>query len=239
MIRLAFLVLLAACSVWAFFFFQTPEDPMAALEIQDSEVFEEAEGLRAADKYRGPGDSIPPSAVAAAAPSTSGTLAANTEETYDDSEVRPLRGIGGGHYGKRGGRGGSRASVLPQFALEIASEEIGVGEERSSANPIRHGSPSRFDPKAGHVLGEVDSRAIYRSVPEFQRIAEEGIERGTALWARLMKETTQTFKNALRAAASEHGTPLIIEQGRRGEIGLGSEIASVNLTEWCVSQIGG
>ena len=218
MLRLAFLVLFALFSVWALFqYSKTTAEPTPTLEIQDSEILEEPSSVRASEKTRG----VEP---------------LRTEETYNESNVRPLRGSGGGHYGGRGGR----SRNIPKFAVEIADDEIGsAGEERSIANPIRHGSPSRFDPKAGHVLGEVNSKAVYRAIPEFKQISDDNVERGSALWARLMKQATLSFKGTMRSAASEHKTPLIIELGRRGELGLEEDLKSLDLTAWCIRQLQG
>ena len=233
MSRLAFLVLFALFSVWALFrYSDAPAEPAPLLEIQDSEFFAEPALPEIQDS-----EFVEEDVTLRATERDRNVTPLKTEETYDESDARPPGASASGRYGGRGGRGGTSRNI-PQFAEEIAASEFGAaGEDRSIANPIRHGSPSRFDPAAGHVLGEVNSKEIYRAIPEFKRISEENVERGSALWARLMQGATRSFKETLRAAASEHGTPLIVELGRRGELGLDEGLDSVDLTTWCIRKL--
>ena len=59
----------------------------------------------------------------------------------------------------------------------------------------------------GQVVSTVNSKLIYKEIPEYQTIIREKVPKGTARYTQLMLTATRLYKGALGKA----GIPLIVE----------------------------
>ena len=59
----------------------------------------------------------------------------------------------------------------------------------------------------GQVVSTVNSKLIYKEIPEYQTIIRENIKKGSARHTQLMLSATRLYKGALGKA----GIPLIVE----------------------------
>ena len=59
----------------------------------------------------------------------------------------------------------------------------------------------------GQVVSTVDSKLIYKEIPEYQTIIKDKVPKGTARYTQLMLTATKLYKGALGKA----GIPLIVE----------------------------
>ena len=80
------------------------------------------------------------------------------------------------------------------------------------ANKVRFGSISAFSEQRKDPVAVVNSKTVYESIPEHQTIVKEGIQKGTARYAKLMQVCTTKYKIAL-PKASRNKYVLVIEVG--------------------------
>jgi hypothetical protein len=86
----------------------------------------------------------------------------------------------------------------------ITQQEIKIDQSK-----IRYGDYSTF--KKGDKVGTVRSTEIYEAIPAYKTIRKEAVAEGSARWQQLMREATESYKNALKTASSA-GYILIIEE---------------------------
>ena len=76
-----------------------------------------------------------------------------------------------------------------------------------------HTDKIRWGTIQNHVEGEVipviNSKEVYKHIPYYKTIIKEGLEQGTARYAKLMRQATTLYRSALGKA----GIPLIVEIG--------------------------
>ena len=76
---------------------------------------------------------------------------------------------------------------------------------------VRYGNYSEFDAEANDPVATVDSKEVYRAIPEYKEILREKLEEGSARHASLMRTCTKKFKAALKI--SQGAYVLIVEVG--------------------------
>ncbi len=78
---------------------------------------------------------------------------------------------------------------------------------------VLYGDVRKFDPEGEKTVATIRSTEVYQSIPAYQTIQKEGLDRGSARYKKLIREATQTFKAALKKAAGEKSFVLIMEEG--------------------------
>jgi len=58
----------------------------------------------------------------------------------------------------------------------------------------------------------IDQKKIFESIPAYQSIKKEGVEKDTARYHFLIQEANRVFKEALKKLAKEQGFDLVVEK---------------------------
>ena len=88
---------------------------------------------------------------------------------------------------------------------------LGLNLEFIDATKVRHGNYSEFDATAEDLVATVDSKIVYRAIPEYKTILREKLEEGSARYAILIRTCTRKFKAALKLSQGSY--VLIVEVG--------------------------
>ncbi len=106
--------------------------------------------------------------------------------------------------------GGSVLAAPASRADEPAPKQEQEQERqmRVDAGAVYFGSASSFKKPA-----EVDADSVYRQIPEYKRILDEGIESGTAKYDLLMNKASCKFLAAVKKAARAGEYDLVARRG--------------------------
>ena len=85
------------------------------------------------------------------------------------------------------------------------------------ATKVRFGNLSTFDKSQGHTLALVNTKKVYKEIPEYKTIVKEQLKVGTARYSMLMQKCTKKFKSACQKLSSSKGYTLIVEVGGVGK----------------------
>ena len=100
------------------------------------------------------------------------------------------------------------AASVPAMTAPLRAEE--PADEKQAERPtvdasdVYLGNAATFRKPA-----EVDSDAVYRAIPEYQKIVAEDVEPGSATYELLMDKASKRFKAALRKVARAGGYDLV------------------------------
>ena len=99
-----------------------------------------------------------------------------------------------------------------------------------AVDKVRHGTSIGYD-ESVHTIGVVDSKIVYKSIPEYIKIQNEGIQKGSARYYNLMKKATDRYHSALKRTAKAGGYYVLVE------IGGVEGYPTTNVTKLCISNL--
>ena len=80
------------------------------------------------------------------------------------------------------------------------------------SDKIRLGSLLTFSEERGDAVAVVNSRTVYKSIPEYKIIVKEKVEKGSARYTQLMSVCTKKYTSAVFQAAKQKYV-LVVEVG--------------------------
>jgi len=84
---------------------------------------------------------------------------------------------------------------------------------------VYYGDPVKIKDEPAPIVGTVRAKEVYEAIPAYKKILEEGVDKDSARYQKLMLEATKAFKAALSHAAVSHLPPLLIVVEEGGSSG--------------------
>ena len=99
-----------------------------------------------------------------------------------------------------------------------------------AADKVRYGTHLDYNEKV-HTIGVVNSKTVYKAIPEYKQIKREGLKEGSAKYYNLMKKASDKYHTTLQKTARQGGFYVLVEKG--GVTGY----PTTNVTELCISNL--